>query len=64
MALAAYMRALSALSPEHVMRVPILTNVALVRTKVGVGELKDAVQACEQAIVIVGRFVGGANREA
>lgn len=62
MALAAYMRALSALSPEHVMRVPILTNVALVRTKVG--ELKDAVQACEQAIVIVGRFVGGANREA
>lgn len=58
-ALAAYMRALSSLPPEHILRVPILTNVALVRSKVG--ELKDAIKACEEAVMIVRRFVGGAS---
>ena len=56
-ALTAYMRALSALPPEHILRVPILTNVALVQSKVG--ELRDAIKACEEAVVIVRRFVGG-----
>ncbi|KAH0832195.1 hypothetical protein J3R83DRAFT_13113 [Lanmaoa asiatica] len=42
-ALAAYMRALSALPPEHILRVPILTNVALVRSKVG--ELRDTIKS-------------------
>ncbi|KAG9308902.1 hypothetical protein JVU11DRAFT_11362 [Chiua virens] len=58
-ALAAYTRALSALPPEHVLRVPILTNIALVRSKVG--ELMGTVKACEDAIVIVRRFSGGEN---
>lgn len=58
-ALAAYMRALSALPPEHVLRVPVLTNVALVRSKVG--ELREAAKACEEAVVIVRRFVGGTS---
>ncbi|KAF8551237.1 hypothetical protein OG21DRAFT_1513018 [Imleria badia] len=61
-ALAAYMRALSALPPEHILRVPILTNVALVRSKVG--ELRDTIRACEEAVVIVRRFVGGSSRSA
>ncbi|KAH0828779.1 hypothetical protein J3R83DRAFT_3219 [Lanmaoa asiatica] len=42
-ALAAYIRALSALPQEHILRVPILTNVALVRSKVG--ELRDTIKA-------------------
>ena len=58
-ALAAYMRALSALPPEHILRVPILSNVALVRSKVG--ELRDTIKACEEAVVIIRRFVGGAS---
>ncbi|KAG8215564.1 hypothetical protein J3R82DRAFT_7409 [Butyriboletus roseoflavus] len=58
-ALAAYMRALSALPPEHILRVPILTNVALVRSKLG--ELRDTINACEEAVMIVRRFVGGAS---
>lgn len=58
-ALVAYTRALSALPPEHILRVPILTNVALVRSKVG--ELRDAIKACEEAVVIVRRFVGGTS---
>lgn len=60
-ALAAYMRALSALPPEHILRLPILTNVALVRSKVG--ELRDTIKACEEAVVIVRRFVGGGGGE-
>lgn len=58
-ALAAYIRALSALPPGHVLRVPILTNVALVRSKVG--ELRETIRACEEGIVIVRRFVGDTN---
>ena len=60
-ALTAYVRALSALPPEHILRVPILTNIALVRSKVG--ELRDTVKACEEAVVIVRRFVGGTTRD-
>ncbi|KAG6370522.1 hypothetical protein JVT61DRAFT_11303 [Boletus reticuloceps] len=55
-ALAAYMRALSAFPPGHILRLPILTNVALVRSKVG--ELRDAIKACDEAAAIVRRFVG------
>ena len=58
-ALAAYMRALSVLPPEHILRVPILANVALVRSKVG--QLRDTIKACEEAVVIVRRFVGGSS---
>lgn len=58
-ALAAYIRALSALPPGHILRVPILTNIALVRSKVG--ELRETVKACEEAVVIVRRFVSGTN---
>ena len=60
-ALAAYIRALSALPSEHILRVPILTNVALVRSKVG--ELRETITACEEAIVIIQRFVGGASTD-
>ncbi|KAF8428425.1 hypothetical protein L210DRAFT_3564346, partial [Boletus edulis BED1] len=58
-ALAAYIRALSALPPGHILRLPILTNVALVRSKVG--ELRDAIKACDEAAAIVRRFVGGTS---
>ena len=59
MALAAYIRALAALPPDHILRVPILTNVALVRSKLG--ELRDVTKACEEAVAIVRRFVGGSG---
>jgi len=39
--------------------VPILGNVALVRSKVG--ELRDTIKACEETVVIVRRFVGGTS---
>ena len=58
-ALGAYMRALSALPSEHPLRVPILTNLALIRSKIG--ELRETIRACEEVIVIVRRFVGGVS---
>jgi hypothetical protein len=36
-----------------------LTNVALVRSKVG--ELRDTIKACEEDVVIVRQFVAGAS---
>ncbi|KAF9222857.1 hypothetical protein BS17DRAFT_818174 [Gyrodon lividus] len=52
---ASYALALSALPPHHVLRVPILTNMALVKGKVG--DLKEVANDCEEAVRIIRGFV-------
>jgi hypothetical protein len=53
--IASYALALSALPPHHVLRVPVLTNMALVKSKMG--DLREVVKDCEEAIRVVRRFV-------
>ncbi|KAF9234152.1 hypothetical protein BU15DRAFT_90081 [Melanogaster broomeanus] len=53
--ISSYALALSALPAHHVLRVPILTNLALVKGKVG--DLKEAVKDCDEAIRLVRGFV-------
>ncbi|KAF8838781.1 hypothetical protein BDN67DRAFT_982275 [Paxillus ammoniavirescens] len=53
--IASYALALSALPPYHILRVPILTNMALVKSKMG--DLREVVKDCEEAIRVVRGFV-------
>ncbi|KIK80583.1 hypothetical protein PAXRUDRAFT_833439 [Paxillus rubicundulus Ve08.2h10] len=53
--IASYALALSALPPHHVLRLPILTNMALVKSKTG--DLREVVKDCAEAIRIVRGFV-------